>query len=46
MMDVQMAVKDLVAYALKTGLIEEADIIWALNTVSLELGFYVFIFNM
>lgn len=38
MMDVQMAVKDLVAYALKTGLIEEADIIWALNTVTLELG--------
>ena len=26
------------AYALKTGLIEEADIIWALNTVTLELG--------
>ena len=37
-MDIQMAVKDLVAYALKTGLIEEADIIWALNTVTLELG--------
>ena len=37
-MDVQVAVRDLVAYALKTGLIEEADIIWALNTVTLELG--------
>ena len=37
-MDIQVAVKDLVAYALKTGLIEEADIIWALNTVTLELG--------
>ena len=37
-MDVQIAVRDLVAYALKTGLIEEADIIWALNTVTLELG--------
>ena len=35
-MDIQVAVKDLVAYALKTGLIEEADIIWALNTLALS----------
>ncbi len=36
-MDVQSAVKCLVAYAYKTGLIEETDIIWALNTVVLNL---------
>lgn len=37
-MDVQKAMKDLTAYALKTGLIEETDVIWALNTLALQLG--------
>lgn len=36
-MDVQNAVKCLAAYAYKTGLIEESDIVWALNTIILNL---------
>ena len=37
-MEIQEAIKDLCAYSVKTGLIEEGDIIWALNTIIRELG--------
>ncbi len=37
-MDVQEAIRNLTAYALKTGLIEDADMIWAMNTLALQLG--------
>lgn len=37
-MKIQEAIKDLCAYSVKTGLIEEGDIIWALNTIIRELG--------
>ncbi|MGN8817066.1 UDP-glucose--hexose-1-phosphate uridylyltransferase [Oribacterium sp. HCP28S3_H8] len=37
-MDLQEAVKDLAAYGVKTGLIEESDIVWALNTLIAQLG--------
>ena len=36
-MDIQNGIKNLVAYAYRTNLIEEEDIIWALNTVALNL---------
>ena len=37
-MEIQEAIKDLCAYSVKTGRIEEGDIIWALNTIIRELG--------
>lgn len=37
-MEIQEAIKDLCAYSVKAGLIEEGDIIWALNTIIRELG--------
>lgn len=37
-MEIQEAIKKLTAYALKTGLIEEADIVWAMNSIILQLG--------
>ena len=36
-MDIQNGIKSLAAYAYRTGLIEESDIIWALNTIALNL---------
>ncbi|SDZ92113.1 UTP-hexose-1-phosphate uridylyltransferase [Oribacterium sp. KHPX15] len=36
-MDLQCGIKNLVAYAYRTTLIEEEDITWALNTVALNL---------
>ncbi len=36
-MDIQSGIKCLAAYAYKTGMIEESDIIWALNTIILNL---------
>lgn len=37
MMEIQSEIKNIVAYAYRTGLIEESDIIWALNTIALNL---------
>ena len=36
-MDIQSGIKCLAAYAYKTGMIEESDITWALNTIILNL---------
>ena len=37
-MDIQNAINDLVAYALKQGLIEKEDVIYAINSILIDLG--------
>ena len=37
-MDIQSAINNLVAYALKQGLIEKEDIIYAINSILIDLG--------
>ncbi len=37
-MDINNSVKNLIAYGLKTGLIEKEDVIYALNSVLIDLG--------
>ena len=37
-MDIQNAINNLVAYALKQGLIEKEDVIYAINSILIDLG--------